>query len=92
MSLPKVTTQSLRVGTRVEYYIEAVDEQGGVLQSLGTEDRPFAFTVREERPLYQKWWFWTIAGAVVVGTTTALVTTREGPFQDGPKVMLPARQ
>jgi tetratricopeptide (TPR) repeat protein len=88
LMLPKTVTSGLRVGTRVEYYIEAVDEGGSILQSLGTSEAPFAFTVREERPLYKTWWFWTIAGVVVVGTTTAIATTREGPFQDGPKVLV----
>jgi hypothetical protein len=87
--LPRTVTSGLQPGARVEYYIEARDEGGGVLQSLGTADAPFAFAVREERPLYRAWWFWGIVGAAAVGATTAIVATHQGPFQDGPLVQTP---
>ena len=36
-------------------------------------------TSDEARPIYKKWWFWTIIGAVVVGaTTTGVVATQTG--------------
>jgi hypothetical protein len=71
---------------QIEYYIAAVDEQGKALTTAGTEDQPLVIAVREEQklgttPIYKRWWFWTIAGVVVVGAVTAIaavVATRGG--------------
>jgi len=70
---------------RVEYYVVAVDEFGGIMDSLGSEGAPLAFLVtREALPgrWYTKWWVWTVVGAVAAGATTAGVVlgTRGGGY------------
>lgn len=61
----------------VEYYIAALDAGGRVLASAGSEAQPLAIAVRVEAraaaPVYKRWWFWTVAGAILVGVVTAAV-------------------
>ncbi len=74
------------VSPEIEYYIAAVDEAGKALTTAGTEDQPLVIAVREDpkpgnTPIYKRWWFWTIAGVVVIGTVAtiaAVVATRGG--------------
>jgi tetratricopeptide (TPR) repeat protein len=86
LMLPKTVASGLHSGSRLEYYIEAVDEGGGVVQSLGTAEGPFALTVREERPWYRNWLLWSAVGVVAIGTTVAIAAAHEGPFDSGPQV------
>jgi len=64
----------LAPGARVDYYVRALDEHGGVIAESGTPTLPFRlqvavpFDLRREPPRwYQKWWFWTLVGAAAVG-------------------------
>jgi hypothetical protein len=64
----------LAPGARVDYYVRALDEHGGVVAESGTPTLPFRlqvavpFELRREPPRwYQKWWFWTLVGAAAVG-------------------------
>jgi hypothetical protein len=72
-------------GYRLEYYLEARDGSGQVLTRLGAPDRPLGLEVKgaagptRGRPVYKRWWFWTVIGAVVVGgaVTTGVLVSRE---------------
>jgi tetratricopeptide (TPR) repeat protein len=73
-----VPAPSLAPGARVDYYVRALDEHGGVLAESGTPTLPFRLQVaipiearREPQRFYQKWWFWTLVGAAAVGAGTA---------------------
>ena len=64
----------LAPGARVDYYVRALDEHGGVVAESGTPALPFRLQValpivvqREPARWYQKWWFWTAVGAAAVG-------------------------
>ena len=73
-----VPAPALAPGARVDYYVRALDEHGGVLAESGTPTLPFRLQVavpiearREPQRFYQKWWFWTLVGAAAVGAGTA---------------------
>jgi len=88
LMLPRAVTSGLHPGSRLEYYIEATDEGGGVVQSLGTADGPYAIIIHEEKPWYKNWMVWGAVGAVAIGTTIAIAATHEGPFQSGPQALI----
>jgi tetratricopeptide (TPR) repeat protein len=75
---------ALAPGARVDYYVRALDQHGGVLAESGTPTLPFRLQVqtpielrREPARWYQKWWFWTLVGAAAVGAgTITYVETR----------------
>jgi tetratricopeptide (TPR) repeat protein len=65
---------TLAPGARVDYYVRALDEHGGIVAESGTPTLPFRLQVavpiearREPPRWYQKWWFWTLVGAAAVG-------------------------
>src|SRR5262245_10655716 len=69
-----VPAPALAPGSRVDYYVRALDEHGGVVAESGTPTLPFRLQVaipidlrREPPRWYQKWWFWTLVGAAAVG-------------------------
>ena len=79
---------------RLERKIETLrDYKKPVL--LGVNGRPLARTAQPatETPIYKKWWFWTIVGAVVAGAAAGTVVALqpgENPPVDGslwPKVV-----
>ena len=84
----EVPAPALTAGTRVDYYVRALDEHGGVLAESGAPTLPFRLQVaappvlvgREPAPparWYQRWWVWTIVGAVAAGAgAVAYVETR----------------
>jgi hypothetical protein len=49
----------------------------------GSEKPP---KVADDRPLYKKWWFWTIVGAVVVGSTAAGIAANSGGSPRAPSL------
>jgi hypothetical protein len=69
---------------RMEYYVDALDEHKGVLDSIGTAKAPLAFLVTKDAivyptPLYKKWWVWTAAVTVVAGgVATYFIITDDG--------------
>ena len=86
LSVPGV---SMTPGARIDYYVRALDEHGGVVAESGTPTLPFRLQVavpeelterqaaRRPKQWYEKWWVWTIAGAVVIGAGgAAYVVTR----------------
>jgi hypothetical protein len=94
VEVPAAFLAGLKGGTRVEYYIEALDGLEGELVALGSPREPFVFAVAgaplgETAPgpgpsgsaWYKKWWVWTVAGAVVAGAATgAYFGTRTAPY------------
>ena len=76
----------LAPGARVDYYVRALDEHGGVVAESGTPALPFRLQValpivvqREPPRWYQKWWFWTAVGAAAVGAgAITYAATRPG--------------
>ena len=82
----EVPGPALPAGARLDYYVRAVDEHGGVLAESGTPTLPFRLQVQAPEslvaraaptPWYGRWWVWTIVGAVAVGAGAgAYVATR----------------
>jgi tetratricopeptide (TPR) repeat protein len=85
-----VPAPTLSPGARVDYYVRALDEHGGVLAESGSPTLPFRLQVavpiemrREPQRWYQKWWFWTAVGAVAVGAgAITYIETRPGPSNE----------
>src|SRR4051794_11138375 len=85
-----VPAPTLSPGARVDYYVRALDEHGGVLAESGSPTLPFRLQVaipielrREPQRWYQKWWFWTAVGAVAVGAgAVTYIKTRPGPSNE----------
>jgi len=85
-----VPAPSLSPGARVDYYVRALDEHGGVVAESGTPTLPFRLQVaipielrREPQRWYQKWWFWTGVGAVVAGAgAITYIETRPSPSNE----------
>src|SRR5262249_29571990 len=79
---------SLAPGARVDYYVRALDEHGGVLAESGSPTLPFRLQVaipiemrREPQRWDQKWWLLTAAvGAAAAGAgAVTYIETRPGP-------------
>ncbi|HVZ74594.1 MAG TPA: tetratricopeptide repeat protein [Polyangia bacterium] len=86
----EVPAPVLHAGARVDYYVSALDEHGGVLAETGTATLPFRLQVESPPPAYvagpprwyQKWWLWTIVGAVATGAgVITYVETRPEKIQ-----------
>jgi tetratricopeptide (TPR) repeat protein len=85
-----VPAPTLSPGARVDYYVRALDEHGGVLAESGSPTLPFRLQVaipielrREPQRWYQKWWFWTAVGAVAVGAgAVTYIETRPSPSNE----------
>ncbi len=64
--------------TGLEVYFSIHDEHGNEVTRIGEPDEPFRIPVGASRSgnggrrLYQRWWFWTALGAVVVGLAVGL--------------------
>ena len=72
----EVPGPALGAGSRVDYYVRALDEHGSVLAESGAPTLPFRLQVAElapraaprgPTPWYERWWVWTIVGAAAVG-------------------------
>lgn len=87
---------------RLEIAIAVYDEHDNLVAALGTADEPLVVAVGgevEEAPAepaagrdeprrrwYQRWWFWTIVGAVVVGAAVAIPVGLTAGSDDDPCV------
>lgn len=49
-------------------------------------------SVPVNRPIYKRWWFWTLIGAAVIGATAAAVAANSGGFVQNPVGTLPPGQ
>lgn len=76
VTFPPEFNAGLQPGVKLEYRVEALDGDGAVIESLGTELLPFAITVDQKvKPLVKRWQFWVglTAGVVVAaGVATGL--------------------
>ena len=74
LRLPATFSSALQPGQKIEYYAEVVDEQGGVLEHLGTPALPFGVSVETLRgpSVARKWWFWTVTGVLVAGVAVGV--------------------
>lgn len=84
VTFPATFNAGLSPGTRVEYYVTAVDEDGAALDTLGSQALPFALAVddKAQRPLHKRWQFWVGLGAgalVALGAATAIGVTQAPP-------------
>ena len=97
----EIPEDSLEDTESVELYLSVHDDYGNVVARAGSPEEPIEIAVGEasgpveqqdgnghgqRRPIYQRWWFWTIIGAAVVGLAVGLPVglTRSG--QDDPCV------
>jgi len=84
---------ALIAGTRVEYYVRALNAQGSVLAESGTPTLPFRLQVAApavaagpgdgageppHTPWFKRWWVWTIVGAVALGGGAAAYAGTRG--------------
>jgi tetratricopeptide (TPR) repeat protein len=74
VSLPPLFATALHPGQRVEYYGEALDKNGALLEHLGTAALPFSVTVAQPRgpSVVKKWWFWTATVGVVAAAAVGI--------------------
>ena len=73
---------------RMEYYVVAVNEHRGVLDSLGRPKTPLAYLVTKDEivyptPIYKRWWVWTAAAAVIAGSAITYVIVTDDGLPDG---------
>jgi tetratricopeptide (TPR) repeat protein len=82
-----IPAAALPAGARLDYYVRAVDGHGGTVAESGTPALPFRLQVaapqtaalREPPRWYQRWWVWTLVGAVAVGAgAVTYAATRPG--------------
>jgi tetratricopeptide (TPR) repeat protein len=98
VEIPSTFLAGLDEGTRVEYYIVALDAAEGELTSMASAKEPFVVAIAggggpgggpgsrpAVTPWYRKWWVWAIAGSVAVGAGLgAYFGTRASPFNPPP--------
>jgi tetratricopeptide (TPR) repeat protein len=100
IDIPAAFLSGLPAGTRVEYYVAAVDRFGGELATQGSSREPFVFqlgslerqngeTPTAEAPIYRKWWFWALVGGVAVGGGTGAYFAARGSPNNPPPVPVP---
>ncbi len=61
---------------QLRYLVEVRDSSGNLLTRSGTEQQPLTAEVAAgtrvaPKPVWKRWWFWTVIGTVVVGGVTA---------------------
>lgn len=89
--LPRAPQPIVGKQYRMEYFIVALDGNGAVLDSLGTETAPLAYLVTEDAivrppPVYKRWWFWAGIGAVAAGTIATIAIIQDDGLPDTPMV------
>jgi len=84
VTFPPTFNAGLAPGAHLEYYVTALDEDGAVLDTLGSPTLPFALNV-DAKPaiaVYKRWQFWVGLGAGVVaaaGVAAAVGVTQSPP-------------
>jgi len=80
---PQTFNAGLAPGTRIEYYVTAVDEDGAVLDTLGSSLLPFVLNVdaKAAPPLHKRWQFWVglSAGVLVAAGAAAAIGVTQAP-------------
>jgi hypothetical protein len=72
-------------GYAVEYFVRAVDRWEGTLAEAGSPREPLRFRVAEaklSKPVYERWWFWTLVGVGVAGGVGTAVAVTSGSGDD----------
>lgn len=87
VTLPKHATDDLEAPTVAVTDVAMSAFMSGGNAGLRSNEGDFApMRDRESTPLVEKWWFWTVIGAVVVGgvaTTIALTSTNSKSYEKG---------
>jgi tetratricopeptide (TPR) repeat protein len=88
VTFPPTFNAGLAPGTRIEYWVSAVDDDGAVLDTLGAQSLPFVLHVDEKPPIpvHKRWQFWVGLGAGVVvaaGVAAAVGVTQAPPERTG---------
>ncbi len=100
IEIPASLMATLQPGSRIEYYLAALDEEEGELTTLGSPTSPFVFhlaadsaavvaaqprsTVTPALPLYKRWWLWAAVGAAAVVGVAAGVGGYYGTLPNNP--------
>jgi tetratricopeptide (TPR) repeat protein len=81
IEIPAAFLSSLHGGSRVDYYLAALDDKENQLATSGSAKEPFVLSVAPDAaelaaaaarpeapaaPLYKRWWLWTVVGGVAV--------------------------
>lgn len=92
----EVAPDHLDSSEQLEIYLSVHDSYGNVVARVGSPEEPLVIAIgeassttepqdpngqRRRRPVYQRWWFWTIIGTAVVGLAVGLPVglTRSAP-------------
>ena len=83
VNLPTVE-QRVRSDQVRQIYLSVYDGQGDEVLRVGDADEPREILLRyvKSTRFYERWWFWTVLGAAVVGGTVAAVATSSGRQPD----------
>jgi tetratricopeptide (TPR) repeat protein len=98
VTLPRLFTQQLQSGMKIEYYADVLDRSGAYLEHLGTDQVPFTALVgKPPAPsVAKRWWFWTtmvvVVGGAAVGAGLGYYFTRSTPPPSVPLNNTPAAQ
>jgi tetratricopeptide (TPR) repeat protein len=84
VTFPSTFNAGLAPGARIEYYVTAVDEDGAVLDTIGSSTLPFVLNVdsKAPAPIHKRWQFWVGLGAgvlVAAGAAAAIGVTQSPP-------------
>jgi hypothetical protein len=83
VAFPAELNAGLRPGTKVEYHVEVLDQDGAVVDHLGSATLPFALTVdaRPPKPIHKRWQFWVGlgTGVLVAGGVAAAIGITQAP-------------
>jgi hypothetical protein len=92
IEIPGAFLAGVSAGSRVEYYVAALDEHDGELATQGTPRDPFVFAIRSaqvdlrrdaavasaEPAWYRKWWVWALVGGAAVGGGVGIYAAAHG--------------
>ncbi len=105
VEIPATFLTGMRGGTKIDYYVAALDGQENELYTLGSAKEPFVVAVATdpsdflvvrsgppEKPVYKRWWVWTVVALVAAGGAGAGVGIyygTRGSVNNPPSLSLP---